>query len=135
MNDSGRSIRACLDWFGWSAEQLLVLVDDMDLELGRLRLRASGSAGGHNGVALRSQGDPVLFLDNPAGVDATARRAMLDTLGEFNHLAAKRHGDPETLTRIAQYEMAFRMQTSVPELTDISAETPATLDLRWQPMR
>ena len=50
MNDSGRSIRACLDWFGWSAEQLLVLVDDMDLELGRLRLRASGSAGGHNGL-------------------------------------------------------------------------------------
>ena len=83
----------------------------------------------HNGVALRAQGDPVLFLDNPAGVDATARRAMLDTLGEFTHLAAKRHGDPETLTRIAQYEMAFRMQTSVPELTDISAETPATLDL------
>ena len=83
----------------------------------------------HNGVALRAQGDPVLFLDNPAGVDATARRAMLDTLGEFNHLAAKRHGDPETLTRIAQYEMAFRMQTSVPELTEISAETPATRDL------
>ena len=58
MNDSGRSIRACLDWFGWSAEQLLVLVDDMDLELGRLRLRASGSAGGtrdgHSAIRLPS---------------------------------------------------------------------------------
>jgi hypothetical protein len=83
----------------------------------------------HNGVALRAQGDPVLFLDNPAGVDATTRRAMLDTLGQFNHLAQSRHGDPETLTRIQQYEMAFRMQTSVPELTDISSESPATLDL------
>ncbi|RCL51394.1 MAG: aminoacyl-tRNA hydrolase [Synechococcus sp. MED-G71] len=50
MNDSGRSIRATLDWFGWSSEQVLVIVDDMDLPLGRLRLRAQGSAGGHNGL-------------------------------------------------------------------------------------
>ncbi len=83
----------------------------------------------HNGVALRAQGDPVLFLDNPNGVDATTRRQMLDALGKFNHLAHQRYGDPETLTRIAQYEMAFRMQTSVPDLTDFSGETEATLDL------
>jgi hypothetical protein len=83
----------------------------------------------HNGVALRAQGDPVLFLENPHGVDAGTRRAMLDSLAKFNHLAQARHGDPETLTRIAQYEMAFRMQTSVPELTDFSDESPATLDL------
>ena len=83
----------------------------------------------HGGVALRGQGDPVLFIDNPAGVDATARRAMLDSLGKFNQMSHARYGDPETLTRIAQYEMAFRMQTSVPELTDFSGESQATLDL------
>src|SRR5687767_12828718 len=83
----------------------------------------------HNGVALRAQGDPVLFLENPNGVDATTRRAMLDSLGKFNQMTHARFGDPETLTRIAQYEMAFRMQTSVPDLTDFSTETPATLDL------
>ena len=85
--------------------------------------------GGHNGVALRAQGDPVLFLENPNGVDAVTRRAMLDGLAKFNHHAQTRHGDPETLNRIAQYEMAFRMQTSVPDLTNFSDETPATLDL------
>jgi uncharacterized protein (DUF1501 family) len=83
----------------------------------------------HTGVALRAQGDPVLFLENPNGVDPAARRAMLDSLGKFNQLAHARYGDPETLTRIAQYEMAFRMQTSVPELTDFSGESQATLDL------
>jgi hypothetical protein len=83
----------------------------------------------HTGVALRAQGDPVLFLDNPGGVDASTRRAMLDSLARFNQLNHARYGDPETLTRIAQYEMAFRMQTSVPELTDISGESQATLDL------
>ena len=82
-----------------------------------------------SGVALRAQGDPVLYLDNPAGVDAATRRAMLDSLAQFNQLAHAKHGDPETLTRIAQYEMAFRMQTSVPELTDFSNESAATLDL------
>ena len=83
----------------------------------------------HTGVALRAQGDPVLFLDNPAGVDTAARRAMLDALAKLNQRNHERHGDPETLTRIAQYEMAFRMQASVPELTDISGESEATLDL------
>ncbi len=83
----------------------------------------------HNGVALRSQGDPVLFLEDPAGVDRTARRTMLDALNRFNAHAHARYGDPETLTRIAQYEMAFRMQTSVPDLTDFSQESEATLAL------
>jgi hypothetical protein len=83
----------------------------------------------HTGVTLRAQGDPVLFLDNPHGVDAGSRRAMLDSLNKFNGLAHARHGDPETLTRIAQYEMAFRMQTSVPEFTNFSNESAATLDL------
>ncbi len=83
----------------------------------------------HNGVALRAQGDPVLFLENPNGVDRGTRRAMLDSLTQFNQMAHARHGDPETITRIAQYEMAFRMQTSVPDLTDFSGESQATLDL------
>jgi uncharacterized protein (DUF1501 family) len=83
----------------------------------------------HNGVALRAQGDPVLFLENPSGVDAATRRAMLDSLGKFNQLTQARYGDPETATRIAQYEMAFRMQTSVPDLTNFATESEATLDL------
>lgn len=83
----------------------------------------------HNGVALRAQGDPVLFIDNPNGVDAVTRRRMLDALGKLNDINHQRYGDPETLTRIAQYEMAFRMQTSVPELTDFSSESQETLDL------
>jgi hypothetical protein len=83
----------------------------------------------HSGVALRSVGDPVLYVQNPPGVSAASRRAMLDTLGALNQRTYETFGDPETLTRIAQYEMAFRMQTSVPGLTDLSSETRETLDL------
>jgi len=83
----------------------------------------------YTGVALRHIGDPVLYVQNPPGVSSSSRRAMLDTLGELNHRTFEKLGDPETLTRMAQYEMAFRMQTSVPELTDISGETQQTLDL------
>ena len=83
----------------------------------------------HQGVALRSSGDPVLYLSNPPGVDDKARRQMLDGLAELNQKRAAEVGDPETISRIAQYEMAYRMQTSVPELTDISKESKETLDL------
>ena len=83
----------------------------------------------HQGVALRPQGDAVLFLNNPDGVDAAARRTMLDGLAKLNQAAFERSGDPEIQTRIAQYEMAFRMQTSIPELTDISREPQSVLDL------
>jgi hypothetical protein len=82
----------------------------------------------HTGVSLRSVGDPVLYIRNPDGVAADNRRAMLDALGELNQSTLERFGDPETRTRIAQYEMAFRMQTSVPELIDLKGETRATLD-------
>lgn len=82
-----------------------------------------------SGVALRSVGDPVLYVQNPPGVGTSQRRAMLDALGELNARTYKQYGDPETLTRIAQYEMAFRMQTSVPELTDLKRETQETLAL------
>ena len=83
----------------------------------------------HQGVSLRSAGDPVLYLSNPDGMSASMRRRMLD---ELNHLNAERFnevGDPEIQSRIAQYEMAYRMQTSVPELTDISGESRETLEM------
>jgi hypothetical protein len=83
----------------------------------------------YTGVALRGSGDPVLYLKNPAGVADADRRAMLDAVNKLNALGHERIGDPETQTRIAQYEMAYRMQASVPELTDLSKETKETLDL------
>jgi hypothetical protein len=94
------------------------------------RMWSSGFLPGKfSGVALRSVGDPVLYVKNPDGVSAESRRAMLDTLGELNTRTHEKYGDPDTLTRISQYEMAFRMQTSVPDLTDLSKETQETLDL------
>jgi len=83
----------------------------------------------HAGVALRSQGDPVLYLNDPPGVDKDVRRDMLDGLEQLNQISFERFRDPEINTRIAQYEMAFRMQSSVPDLVDISGESKATLDL------
>ena len=83
----------------------------------------------HQGVALRSSGDPVLYLNDPPGIDRDLRRAMLDGVAELNRRTAERIGDPETLARIEQYEMAFRMQSSVPELTDLSGEDEATFEL------
>ncbi len=83
----------------------------------------------HQGVALRSQGDPVLFLSNPPGISPQTRRTMLDALNRFNQRTLQRIGDPETQARIDQYEMAFRMQTSVPELTDLSQEPDHVLEM------
>ncbi len=82
-----------------------------------------------DGVALRGSGDPVLYIKNPPGVSSADRRIMLDALHQLNQENYGRFGDPETQTRIAQYEMAFRMQTSVPELTDLSSETRETLEM------
>jgi hypothetical protein len=83
----------------------------------------------HQGVRFRSGDDPVLYLSNPPGIDAQTRSAQLDGLTELNELAAQSFGDPEINTRIAQYEMAFRMQTSVPELTDLSREPKHIIDM------
>jgi len=83
----------------------------------------------YDGVALRGSGDPVLFVKNPPGVEPTDRRSMLDALGKLNQKTFERFGDPETQTRIAQYEMAFRMQASVPSLMDLSQETEKTFAL------
>lgn len=80
----------------------------------------------HQGVKLRSQGDPVLYLSDPKGIDRGLRRQMLDSIASLNREQFQKSGDPEIATRIAQYEMAFRMQSSVPELTDVSQETDAT---------
>ena len=83
----------------------------------------------HAGVALRSGGDPVIHLSNPKGVPPALRRAMIDGVDEMNRENFERIGDPETNARIAQYEMAFRMQTSVPELTDMSNEPQSIWDM------
>jgi hypothetical protein len=83
----------------------------------------------HQGVKLRGQGDPVLYLSNPPGIDTKTRRQILDNVAELNHIKREWYGDPEIDTRIAQYEMAFRMQTSVPELTDISNEPSNVLEM------
>ncbi len=83
----------------------------------------------HQGVSLRSSGDPVLYLSNPKGVSQNARRKMLDGLAALNEEKFKGINDPEIKARISQYEMAFKMQTSIPELTDISKEKKSTLDL------
>ncbi len=83
----------------------------------------------YQGVKFRSVGDPVLYLSNPEGFDAADRRRFLDALGKINQMNYEGFGDPEITTRISQYEMAFRMQTSVPELTDLSKEPARTFEL------
>lgn len=87
------------------------------------RLWSSGYLPGeHAGVSFRSKGDPILFINNPPGVSSNVRKRTIEGLNALNELNYKQVGDPETHTRIQQYEMAFRMQASVPELTDITQE-------------
>jgi hypothetical protein len=80
------------------------------------------------GVKFQNGPDPVLYLSNPPGINAQARRRFLDDLAKLNQRQAETFGDPEILARVAQYEMAFRMQSSVPELTDLSKEPEATFE-------
>ena len=94
------------------------------------RLWSSGFLSGeHAGVSFRSQGDPILFINNPAGVPGDLRRKQLDGLKALNELNYQKVGDPETHTRIQQFELAFRMQTSVPDLMDVKNESAATYQL------
>ncbi len=96
-----------------------------------LHTRLWGSAflpSNHQGVSFRSTGDPVLYLSNPPGIDAASRRRMLDSLSELNQARFETTGDPEIATRIAQFELAHRMQTAVPELTDLQDETEHAID-------
>lgn len=89
----------------------------------------------HQGILLRSQGDPVLYLSNPAGVSRKDRRAQLDALAAINQGQHKQFADPEVLARIRQHEMAFRMQASVPELMDLSGERKETFELYGEDAR
>jgi uncharacterized protein (DUF1501 family) len=100
------------------------------------RLWSAGFLSGqYSGVALRSGGDPVLYINNPDGVPPQMRRRMLDALGLLDQQESEKIGDPETRVRIAQYEMAFRMQTSVPDLTDLSKEPESTFQLYGEDAR
>jgi len=83
----------------------------------------------HQGVQFRGTGDPVLYLSNPPGISPDARRRMLDGMAKLNKKQYDNFADPEINTRIAQYEMAFRMQTSVPDLVDVSKESESTLEM------
>ena len=83
----------------------------------------------HQGVKMRTAADPVLYLNNPPGIDSEARRWMLDTGAALNRIQLQAFGDPEISTRIAQYELAYRMQTSVPKLMDFSEEPDHVFDL------
>jgi hypothetical protein len=89
----------------------------------------------HQGVQFRSGKDPVLYLKNPDGVSAASRRKMLDRLAELHRIQYEDLGDPEINARVAQYEMAFRMQTSVPEVMDVSTESQSTFDLYGESAR
>ncbi len=89
----------------------------------------------HQGVQFRSGKEPVLYLNNPDGIDATTRREVLDHLNELNAMRLQDFGDPEIESRMAQYEMAHRMQTSVPEALDLSDEPDSTFDLYGEDAR
>src|SRR5260370_12661034 len=94
------------------------------------RLWSSGYLSGeHAGVAFRSSGDPILFINNPPGVPPEVRRRTLDGLKQLNEMNFRTVGDPETHTRIRQYELAFRMQSSVPDLTAVENEPQSTYSL------
>ena len=100
------------------------------------RLWSSGYLPGeHAGVSFRSKGDPILFINNPAGVPSEIRQQTIQNINALNELNYKAVGDPEIHTRIKQYEMAFRMQSSVPELTDLGNEPDSTFALYGEEAR
>jgi hypothetical protein len=100
------------------------------------RLWSAGYLSGeYAGVSFRSKGDPILFVNNPPGVPSTIRRRSIDGINALNQISYRQNHDPETRTRIQQYEMAFRMQASVPELTDLTTETDHTFRLYGEAAR
>ncbi|MBX3096029.1 MAG: DUF1501 domain-containing protein [Fimbriimonadaceae bacterium] len=105
----------------------VVLVSGINNPDGGKALWSNGFLPSHyQGVEFRSKGDPVLYVSDPEGMDRTSRREMLDVIRQLNEIQLTEQGDPEIATRISNYELAFRMQASVPELTDLSNETPET---------
>jgi hypothetical protein len=92
-------------------------------------------SGEHAGVSFRSAGDPILYINNPPGVPPEVRRTTLDGLNQLNQLNFEAIGDPETQTRIQQYEMAFRMQASVPELTNLASEPESVMRMYGDAVR
>jgi len=100
------------------------------------RLWSSGYLPGeHAGVSFRSGADPILYINNPPGVPSEVRRSTLDGLRSLNELNQKAYGDPETATRIEQYELAYRMQSSVPDLTNLAGEPASTYELYGEAAR
>ena len=100
------------------------------------RLWSSGYLPGeHSGVSFRSKGDPILFINNPGGVPDDVRKQTIDGINQLNRMNYQAVGDPDIHTRIKQYEMAFRMQASVPELTDLSKEPESTFKLYGEEAR
>ena len=112
---------------------VLPLLFGVEKPMSRLSFHASGAAVVYppstRALSFQSKGDPVLFLSNPNGVSTKVRRDMLDTVGQLNKKHFNELRDPEIQTTMAQQEMAYRMQSSIPELTDISKESKANLDL------
>src|SRR5437588_915618 len=118
----------------------VVLVDQpsntVQLQAISARLWSSGYLSSeHAGVSFRSKGDPILYINNPPGVPARIRRKTLDGLRALNEMNYRAVGDPETHTRIKQYEMAFRMQASIPELTNVAGEPESTYRLYGEDAR
>ena len=117
----------------------VVLVSKGDLgNMQPLNARLWGNGflpGKYQGVRLRSGADPVLYLKDPSGKSMAERRKVLDTINELNELELERRGNPAVETRISQYEMAFRMQTSIPELADLSDEPESTFKLYGEEAR
>jgi hypothetical protein len=91
--------------------------------------------GQHAGVSFRGKGDPILYINNPPGVSAAVRRRSIDGINQLNQMTYEKLHDPETRTRIEQFEMAYRMQSSVPELVDLSSEPSSTFDLYGEAAR
>ena len=111
---------------------VLVSTGTADEDFNPIAARNWGSAflpSHHQGVRFRSSGDPVLYLSNPEGLSAAARRRMLNRISKMNQIHFDDFGDPEITARIAQYELAYRMQTAVPELVDLSGESEHTLSM------
>src|SRR5260370_2817986 len=131
----GRPSMGCWLTYGWGSEArdlpgfVVLLSGESQPDGGKACWSSGFLPTVYQGVQFRSQGDPVLFLTNPEGVSVEVRRQSLDLLKSLNEEHLKSVGDPEIVTRIASYEMAYRMQSSVPELMDISKEPPSIHEL------